>query len=359
MNFLKLVWLQCKFNCRDLLTLIYLVVYPILVTLLLELSFQNSEPIAPTLAVINHDQGELATKMLQELTTEIIYVDNLEAGLLKLEEQEAWAVYEIHRDFTDMLEAGQMPQIVVYQSEAQDMGIIEAQVQQFLQRHGKQNLAQNYGLSYQWQSLNLDFSNRVSLQQFDVDMTPIVMILSYMLLFAGRIAQKLRELKSNLILKRLTTAPREPVKIVLSLCASYMVTQLILVGITSLVFTKVMNYQLGSPSLVLLALVLMSLIVTSWAILLARIFENVVLIEWIAIISLIILLGLGAMAMNVTTAQIPEFISVAALFSPLYWIFEIWIFQNLFPSVGILLLMVLVLLSAGSLKREQFLQDEN
>ena len=88
-----------------------------------------------------------------------------------------------------------------------------------------------------------------------------------------------------------------------------------------------------------------------------RLFKNPQLATAIGVLIVIIM---SAMGMPVATGAVTNllWLNVLAYCSPMYWIVKAIDFQSMFPSVWVLLGMAMVLLTAGSYRLEQYVQNK-
>jgi len=354
MKLLSLIWIQCKLNCKDKVTLINLVVYPILMTLALNVLFQVDPSTPLTIAVINDDQGELAKQMLEQLATPVVFVQNEEEGLIKVHEGRVAAILEIPQDFTLSLASGHLPTLILQKKAVQSLDLFERQVALFLQDQAKKSLFSQYNMTDQSQLIELDY---LVVADYHKEMIPIIMLLAYTIVNSGRIAQQLRKLKTDHVLKRLMITNHDSFTIMSSLCLSYLLSQLVLLSLSVFIFL-LLKFDIGRLSHLAVVLVLTSLVMMGFSIVMARTFKNLALIEWMTLIQVFILMGLGVMVMDGSVAESVGFFRGLAPFTPFYWLLDIVYHEKFFPAVWIVMLMFLVLLTAGSLKRSHFLQDQ-
>lgn len=363
-NFFKLVWMQLKINCKNINTLITLLVIPIVTTVAIIHflpSGSEDEVQATPLLFINKDQGELATAMLETLdTADIKLEDNLDDALAKLENNEAIALYVIEEDFSALLQSAEIPFIQSYQIETDKVVLFENEMQNFMQQQAKVALLQEQGIDYgEIENVRfIDFEmDRFEEREVLVDVLPIMMAIYYLFLTSNTIAVNLFNLKANNVLKRIMTTNNSNLTILSSFCASYFLLQTAATFFVFMIFQFVFGYHVGNLFILFITISLMSMISISFSVLIARVCKKEMMVSQVTSFMGLVLFFAGMVVLFKEVFPVPSFIIILAQLSPFYWANEVLIFENVFPGIPILLLIMFVVLTAGSLKLERFIQE--
>ncbi len=362
-DFLRLVWMQLKMNCKNIGTLIMLIVVPIATTIAIVyfLPGGNDNTGKTPLVFINHDQGDLGEAMLATLdTAEIILENDIDDALTKLENNEAIALYILQENFSDLLQAGTIPVIESYQLEIDVVSLFENQMMTFMQQQAKRGLFQQQGIDFtemeDMRLIDVEIS-RYEERETVAELMPVLMSIYYMFLTSGTIAGKLFQLKSNNVLKRIITTNTSNFKIITSFCASYFLLQTIATFVVFMIFDFVFGFDVGDPLPLLVTIALMSMISIGISIVIVRLCKNEAMVVQVSQLVGIVLFFAGMVSLFKEVFQLPTVVLILAQLSPFYWANEALLFGNIFPGIVILALIMLVILTAGSLKLEKFIQD--
>ena len=319
-------------------------------------------PVASTVAFVFEEGNEEYRSLIAPYINEEHVFSDLESAKEALKKGEMTVIYQVPAHYLQNAKSGKVPTILVWNTQrgTRDF-LLDEQLMQTLKKVMLDAKLQKAGVLKLGESLP-SISQEMVIEESAAP-NPIasgmavMMILLYVIFNASTISSDWIQFKKSLVLKRSVVSPSSNLEIVLSFILSYFVFMFGANTLLMLFFTligMVPHLNWGLFLGMLLATTMFSL---SLNLFLFRLFKNPQLATAIGVLIVIIM---SAMGMPVATGAVTNllWLNVLAYCSPMYWIVKAIDFQSLFPSVWVLLGMAMVLLTAGSYRLEQYVQNK-
>ncbi|MCR8969645.1 ABC transporter permease [Facklamia sp. 7083-14-GEN3] len=340
-QYFKLTAFHIKRIMQDPKSLL-LVILPVILTLFLGIVFSSDN--APQQGVHAYvSQSTFFNREIYPLLSQPNQVEMLEDRLQAekmLDQGTVAVVYFIPEDFE---ENGQIKAISL-NGEIYNQ-YVEEEIVSLWQDHQIQALYQDYGIaSFQEKVPEITLDQQKDFLPFGM-MFSLFMIFYFMYINASMFAGDLLDMRNNCVLKR-SLVSRSNGKVILgSVLSAYGLIFLVLNIIAFLIVMLVSQLPFHFFGLVVAYFVSNIVFIIGYILLIVRLFKNKEMLS-IASFALAILFVIAPQLLKNTRFE------PLSMLSPLYWIMEGLDYANFFPQGIIILLMGLVLFTAGSFKIE-------
>ncbi|MEW9094958.1 MAG: ABC transporter permease [Clostridiaceae bacterium] len=305
------------------------------------------------------DKGDYANILMEELNvSKSVYYNDEDKALESLKNNDVVAVYVITEDFTEKIKEGKKPIIEAYKrEEGNGTSVIEGRLNEEINKMIKNRIFLKEGVMEEGQELNKSSITTVMEKEDKIDdelFYTVLLIINLIIFSASSMGQELIFLKKERILSRAISTASKDWEIIGSL---YLAMFLLQVGIyTTVVIAEkfIIGYSFKNLHIVLINVLLVSLYSLSLGILATRIFEN----EGVASIT-ITLVGITSTFLSMAgfglhSEKTSWIINNLSKFTPQYWAFDSIMNGVIFPNSMIIILMSLVLFTAGNIKLNHF-----
>lgn len=361
MRLVQLIWA----NCRRLLSqpgnVLFLIAVPVGILLFQNLLMSGSGGSASGLLVQNLDRGPLAEQVLSQVEQPYETVPpDAESPFDGLEDYTADLLYIFPEDFSERIEAGELPQIQRY---SRDDSVLFDNYDQTLDQIIKQEylgaVFEQTGVLTAEQFLQeSSITTTLTIADYEVSFTYVfamLMIVYFIMLFSSSTGTDLMELREQRVMSRMFVSPNTSIEMMIALAFSYFLLTFVSYGVVVTVASYIFDMQQFPLGLTLLIIALMSLFSLSLSLFVAKITKNRSVIQLIP--TFYGMLGFVTTIYGLMERTDSGIIAKAAYATPVYWVKEMMINGDILKNAGIILLMSLVLLTAGSYNLRAFVEE--
>lgn len=355
MKLIRLVFLRIKQTLKSPSTLVMLVILPVFMAGFMAVSTVDKMTETYTNVAIRLEEGDLKDALKGDYG-KFFTEDSLDEITRRLSDRKVVAYYEFPHNFLEAYEGKQNPKVKVYSLDGKQKDVVfEAQVENTLKKivlgeklYGE-GLIDNPKVDFQGES-------RVRLDYAGVEADGGTMLIFFMLIFfilmnGSIVSADLVDLKKNNVLKRLVGTSNSSYFIMGSLIGAYLVFMIGFNLLAAVVLSGIFGYSLQQFPVFAANIAAISFVSVSLALLLFRLLDQP---ETCLIVGYILALGLAALGFLPTYFETNLLLEKVSYFSPVYWIMESLDKNSFFPQVPIVILMGLVLFTAGSHKLENY-----
>ncbi|MBU5484727.1 ABC transporter permease [Clostridium sp. MSJ-11] len=360
MKIITLALIHLKRMVKDMKMLSVMLIMPLVVITGTYFIFaKGSDGSGVDVAFNIKDKGNYANILMEELNiTKSVYYNDEDKALESLKNNDIVAVYVIPEDFTEKIKEGKKPIIEAYKrEEGNGTFVIEGRLNEEINKIIKNRIFLKEGVIEEGQELSKSTITTVMEKEDKIDdelFYTVLLIINFIILSASSIGQEIILLKKEKILSRAISTANKGWEIIGSL---YLAMFLLQIGIyTTVVLAEkfIIGYSFENLHIVLINILLVSLYSLSLGVLSTRIFEN----EGVASIT-ITLVGITStffslVGLGLHSDKTSWIINNLSKFTPQYWAFDSIMNGVIFPNSMIIILMSLVLFTAGNIKLNNF-----
>jgi ABC-2 type transport system permease protein len=315
------------------------------------------------IAVNVADKGQLAEKMLKELKINGSIYKNQESNAIEsLKKNDKKAVYTLPEDFTEKINKGIKPEVIAYKNiQGNSTSPFEGIVDDWINNKVKVATLINSGIiksESEIPATTIKTATKGPEKPINKGQyLTLLLIINFMRFSANTISSELLALKRQHILSRAITTANKGYEIIGGIYLGAFLIQMLVYTSVYLIEKLVMGYSLNNFPVVLVGLALLSLVSISLGILVVRIFENESVVALVVNLVGIITTFLAMAGMNFLGSSGSGkswIVANLSRFTPQYWVMNSIDTSALFPNCFILILMALVLFTAGNYKIRGF-----
>lgn len=360
MRLLRLIWA----NSIRLLTqpgnIIFLIGVPVGILLFQNLLMSGDGAGASGLMVQNLDRGVYAEQILEDAGLPYEPLDADADPLEGLDNYTAELVYIFPEDFSEQIESGELPAVRRYaRDESPLFDSYDSMIDQALKQRYLGVVFEEAGLlSAEEYLADSTIKTTLSINDYEVSFLYVfamLMIVYFIILFSSSTGTDLLELREQKVTSRMFVSPNRSIEIMVSLAVSYFLLTFISYGLTVVAANFIFDMQEFPIGMTLLIIGLMSLFSLSLSLFTAKVTKNRSVVQLIP--TLYGMLGFVTTLYGLMERVDSGPIITAAYATPIYWIKEMMINGDILKNTGIILLMCLVLLTAGSYNLRSFVEE--
>ena len=314
------------------------------------------------IAVNVADKGMLAKNMLKELKINgSVYINQQSKAIESLKKNDIKVVYTLPEDFTNKINKGIKPQIKAYKNiEGNSTSPFEGIVDDWINNKVKTAVLINTGIIKSQSEISARNIKTVTKgpekPMNKGQYLTLLLIINFMIFSANGISSELIALKKQHILSRAITTANKGYEIIGGVYLGAFLLQMLIYTSVYLIEKFIMGYSLHNFPIVLAAMALLSLVSISLGVLAVRIFENESVVAMVVSLFGIITTFLGMAGMSgISNGNNSWLVQNLSRFTPQYWVMNSIDTSAVFPNCFILLLMALVLFTAGNYKIRSFI----
>lgn len=306
-------------------------------------------------AFVLETKGPYELELLQSLNVsdEQIYLVNPSEAINRLQKNELAGVFLIPSTFSTDLEQGKKPTIDVLKT-AEGIGTAETELK-------IEQLINHWLKEYYQLDQTSPISTTIEYIERPADMIVtlfIFMLIYFIFIGAGTLAHDVSTLKKQKVLHRALSTANKDIEIFGGLVLAMCLIQGICFTIVYYIGMLLLDISLANPLLPLLLMFSMSFVATSLVVFVTRIMKNPNLIQLVIMMYALVGFFLSLITTSLMDVGLEASIlsNLAKLF-PIYWAFDTALNFELWPNIPIILLFGFALLSAGSFKLKNFIQN--
>lgn len=364
MKLLRLTSVNVKRMLKDINTLSMMLIMPLVIILGVGLfSGKGNRNINVNVAFNIQDKGSSSKDLLESLNIKdnVFFNDSAKAMDL-LEKNEIAALYVIPEDFTEMINKYEKPKIKVLRREDGNATITtEITLTDSINKKIKEKILVDNKVISSDKELYLDSLKTIIIQNKKnsaiekAAFVPLLLLIYFIILSSNNIGTELLNLKKDKVLTRAITTGNKSYEIVGSIFLAMFLLQSVISLLVLFISKFILKFSLGNFHVILINILLAILVSISLGLFITRLFKNPAIASYVLMIICIATFFLGILAITGDSIRsIPWPLANLAKFTPQYWLLDSLYKGKLFPNVFALLLMVIVLFTAGNLKLRNF-----
>jgi ABC-2 type transport system permease protein len=368
MKILRLALVTAKRMFRDLGTLSMMLIMPLVVILGVGLlSGKGNKNIDVNVAFDVQDKGSYSKELLEKLNIKdnVFYNEPTKAMEL-LEKNEVISLYVIPENFTEKITNGEKPEIKALKREAGNATLVtEITLSDSINKKIKEVILVNAKVITSDKELYLDSlktaivkdkkSSAISKEAF----APILLLIYFIILSSNSIGTELLNLKKEKVLTRAITTGNKSYEIIGSIFLAMFLLQTVVSFLVLFISKLILKFPLANIHIIFINIILAILVSISLGLFITRLFKNQVVASYVLILICIATFFLGLLAIaGDNIREIPWVLINLAKFAPQYWLLDSIYNGKLFPNVFALILMVVVMFTAGNLNLRNFVNTD-
>lgn len=285
----------------------------------------------------------------------------LDEALEELKHYRLLSVVEAPPDFEEVLSRGEKPKIRLYKVDEGNVTVtqeqaVEAEINAILREVRLAPYTTDPAL------LKADLIETEVAAPPDTatmeETMPILMLMFFMSFVMSPISEQLIRLRRDRIFERLLSTANSGMAIMGSLFLAYAILQMFFFGLGYLAMTEIFGFTSANVPVTLLYILLMGVVNISLSLFLTRWIRSEQFVSAIASLLSVLLFFLYMISiMPFANQAMTDVLAKVNLFSPFYWAASGVEKGVLFPNLPILILIILVLFTAGSLRVRSYAMD--
>ena len=367
MKFLNLIWVNIKKILKNRGSLLFLILVP-LGTLGFTWFVNNAEDpegAARRTRLVyqseSADPGPYLQRIIDVSEIEDVSRGGLEEAMEELRHYRLLSVIEIPADFEMELTSGRKPIINLYKVDEGNVTIsqeqaIEAEINAILREVRLKPYTEDPDL------LHADLVDTVMTSPDNTavmdDLMPLIMMMFFMGMVMGPISEFMGNLRKNRILQRLLSTGNNSFTILGSMFLAFVTVQMLFFSISFIALMALFGFTSLNIPLALLYLFLMGVMNIALSLLVTRWIKNETLVTttaffFPAIFFFVYMIGI----MPIASEAVRSTFAKINLFNPFYWAAGGIEKGVLFPNAPVLILLILIAFTAGSLKLRDYAME--
>lgn len=367
MKFLNLIWVNIKKILKNRSNLLFLILVPI-GTLGFTWFVNNAEEPAGntrrTRLVYESQAGEpgpFLQRIIDAAEIEHVTQGGLEEAMAELRHYRLLSVIEVPQDVEAVLAAGQKPSLNLYKVDegnvtfAQEQAI-EAEINAILREVRLSPYTTDRDL------LDADLVETVMATPDNTaaldELMPILMMMFFMGMVMGPISEFMSKLKKNRIFQRLLSTANSSWTIMGSMFLAFVIVQMLFFSLGFMALVALYDFTSMNIPLAMFYLILMGILNIALSLLVTRWVRNETLVStasfiFPAVFFFVYMIGM----MPIASETVRRLFANLNLFNPFYWAASGMENGVLFPNIPVLLLIILIVFTAGSLRLRSYAMD--
>jgi len=363
MKILLLVLISLKRKLKDYKYLLTTIVLPVAMIVGLNyISGDNSSTGNMNIAINIEDKGQYGEEIIKELgINNDVFMNSEEEAMLLLEKNEVVAVYVIPSDFTEKINKGVIPRIQSYKlEEGNKSEYFEYVLNKKINDKIKERILIDKKIIEEKEELAKNLVE-VNIPKKEEDKVSNELYLTFLLLIyfimmgATNIATELFQLKKQKVLTRILTTANKGYQIIGSIYLYTFIIQIMTDFAIIFLCKMILKLNIESLSTVLIIIVLANMVSISLGIFASRVTKNQGMVSMVVMVVSVLSICLAAAGlMGEQSDKIPSIIVNLSKLTPIYWAMKSLETGSVFPGAFILILLALVLFTAGNFRLKEF-----
>ncbi|WP_459129530.1 ABC transporter permease [Guggenheimella bovis] len=357
----KLIRANNRLSFKKPLGLILSAVLPMILIIVMNyIITKDNEDVHISIGFVNNDPQ--AVSFIDEIQKESIHSE--EEALKMLENGDLKTIVTIPENFIETLDRGEIPTLDVRKrgEHAPSISMLMLLRDKMMQRAKTALLKEVPGFE-----AKKVFSNAIEVKTENakgVDASKDSIVLLFICYFsgmgAGVLATRLLTFKNNGVLERLITAPNSPRAAIGGIFGSYILLNSIADILVMVILYFVVKIQVGSFFLISIYFILLSCINLGVALNAARYIKNEQTVSLpITGFGMLTFFGYLMYMIQRDFGTVSKLLEIANLMNPLYWAIEGMTNNAWFPHIPILVLMVGILFTFGTISMRNFIRAQH
>ncbi|URZ05665.1 ABC transporter permease [Clostridium felsineum] len=345
MNFFIIVLANCRRYLKNFKYIASMLIVPIV--LIGSVTFFSSNIINTDdegTAIVNLDKGKSGSELVRYLNVKKVF-NKREVAINELKRNKYSVIYEIEKDFTINIKDGKVPKIIAYRMDKSSGNeIFESEMKNKIKKMVKgENNKSRVILKYKEYEESIFSSKGIAF-----------LIIYCMMLFSMNFSMDLIKLKKDGVLERLAVTRNKTYVIVWAMYLAMFITQTLLYTASFLISAIIYRYKIENTEVIILNIALSSIVCIGVVIVGLRIVKNDKVASTMSSILALVMMYINIIGDDAVNSNI---IKLKKL-TPFYWIMDSVGKAKVFPNVIVVLLMALVLFTAGGFGYQNFSENE-
>lgn len=356
MGLIRLTFINIKRQLKNPFVIIITLLMPVAMLLIMNGGNGKGSDKIGTIAIVDKSNSIYSQEIISELEENynITLTGEVEENLNLIRDNEVGAIYVIDSDFNKLIEEGKIPEVKCYSNETSNGTILANEIiTSYINKVVQENISG--GLSTR--AIKTIVNNEKITDKSNYIM--IVLMLCYFMMIGGSIiSEEIIKLKEQNVLRRTIATANSDRAILGSLFMSSFIIQGVLCSLGLVILIAILKPENANIGLGILAVILGSLITTSFIVAVTRWIKNKTLASLAIVVIGLIAFVTATMQWGMDWVEnVPIFIEGLAMISPFTWILKIVDTGNILMPCLVIILMSAVFFTAGSFRLRDFVKD--
>ncbi|WP_125154881.1 ABC transporter permease [Clostridium rectalis] len=365
MKILRYGIIQFKRMIKDIKVIGFMFIMPLIVISIVNFGIKNSggHTIMVDVAFNVEDLGKCGKELLEELKIpdKSIYNNNKDKAMESLNKNDIVAVYEIPKDFSESIKNGKKPEIKAYKKEIGNGTLpIEKWINDNINKKVRENLLMSKNIIKSKDELDKKSVNTVIENTKDLEeeiFLVLVLIINFVIFSANNVVSEILAFKRQNILKRAITTSNRGFEIIGGIYLGMVFIQSFVYMLVYICGKFIIGYSFNNILLIFINIILASIFSVSLGVFVTRLLQNEAVAALVVNIVGISTTFLSLNSIGLYTNKPSCILLNIGKFTPQYWVFDSIKHFRLFPNIFIIVLMSLVLFTAGNIKVRNFIEN--
>ncbi|EDU37392.1 ABC transporter permease [Clostridium sporogenes] len=365
MKILRYGFIQFKRMIKDIKVIGFMLIMPLVVITIINFAIKSGggSTIMVDAAFNVEDNGKEGKQLLEELKipTKSIFYKDKDKAVESLNKNDVVAVYEIPKNFSEKIKKGEKPEIKAYKKEIGNGTLpIEKSLNNNINKKVRENLLINKNIIKSKNELDNNSVKTVIENTKNVEegaFLVLSLIINFIIFSANNVSSEILNFKKQNILKRAITTSNRGFEIIGGIYLGMILIQSFVYMSVYICGKFIVGYSFDNLAFILINTIVASIFSVSLGVFVTRLFQNesvVALAVNIVGISTTFLSLHSMGVMGLSMSKSPWILLNIGKFTPQYWIFDSIKNSSIFPNIFIVILMSLVLFTAGNIKVRDF-----
>ncbi len=359
MRFLRLIYANVRRLLAQPSNLLMIILLPALILGFQSFIINSGSSSAGKVVVVNEDRGTLSEEALIASEIQFSLVEGgRQAGFERLESYESEVLFVIPKDYSELIQAGRMPKIERYSvNESTLYDLMDQNLTTAVRTQLQETLFDGYGLhAKDILVTESTVKTELKIAEYSVSfdyLFSMLMITYFIIVFSSNTGGDLLELRNQKVTTRMFLTPSRSFETMAALAISYFLLTFSGYAIVSVISYFIFGIKDAPLGMTLLIISLASFFALSLSLFLAKISKNKQVMSLVPV-----LYGLlGFMGAVLSFMGRDDLFTKIGYIAPPYWFAQMMMTGEIIKNGGIVLLMALVLLTAGSYDLQKFVED--
>ncbi|NFA61460.1 ABC transporter permease [Clostridium sporogenes] len=362
MKILRYGFIQFKRMIKDIKVIGFMLIMPLVVINIINFAIKSGggSTIMVDVAFNVEDTGKEGKQLLQKvkIPKKSIFYNNKNKAMESLNKNDVMAIYEIPKDFSKKIKKGEKPEIKAYKKEIGNGTLpIENSLNNNINKKVKENLLINKNIIKSKNEIDKNNIKTVIENTKNVEdgvFLVISLIINFIIFSANNVSSEILNFKKQNILKRAITTSNRGFEIIGGIYMGMILIQIFIYMSVYVCGKFIVGYSFENLFFILINTMVASIFSISFGVFVTRLFQNESVVALVVNIIGISTTFLSLYSMGLSMSKPSWILLNIGKLTPQYWIFDSIKNSSIFPNIFIVMLMSLVLFTAGNIKVRDF-----
>jgi len=359
---LRYGFIQFKRMIKDIKVIGFMFIMPLVVISIINFGIKSSggSTVMVDVAFNVEDTGKYGKQLLEELKIpkKSIFYNNKDKAMESLNKNDVVGIYEIPKDFSEKIKKGKKPEIKSYKKEVGNGTLpIEKSLNDNINKKVRENLLTNKNIIKNKDELDKNSVKTIieNTKNMEKEVFLVLsLIINFIIFSANNVSSEILNFKKQNILKRAITTSNRGFEIIGGVYLGMILIQSFVYMSVYICGKFIIGYSFDNLAFILINTIVASIFSVSLGVFVTRLFQNE------SVVALIVnIIGISTTFVSLYSTGLsmskPSWILLnIGKFTPQYWIFNSIKYSSIFPNIFIVMLMSLVLFTAGNIKVRDF-----